>query len=101
LKGIFNVLFMVHKIKGGITLSSLREQLLALKEKVAQRTTGEFQRITADGVKKLIESQAIKGLAVGTKASDFSLPDAKGNKVCLSEVLQQGPVVLSFYRGSW
>jgi hypothetical protein len=87
--------------KGGVLLSTLREQLLVLKSKVAQRTTEEFQRITAEGVQKLIESQAIKGLAVGTKAPDFSLPDAKGNKVILSEVLEQGPVILSFYRGSW
>jgi hypothetical protein len=82
-------------------LSSLREQLLALKEKVAQRTTEEFQRITAEGMQNLIESQTIKGLEVGTKAPDFSLLDAKGNKVNLAEVLNQGPVVLSFYRGSW
>jgi hypothetical protein len=59
---------MVYKNRGGIIMSTLREQLQELKAKVAQRTTKEFQRITAEGVQKLIESQAIKGLAVGITA---------------------------------
>jgi peroxiredoxin len=40
-------------------------------------------------------------LAVGATAPDFSLPDAVGNKVTLSALLTEGPVVLSFYRGGW
>lgn len=82
-------------------MSTLHKQLQELKAKVAERTSEEFQRITAEGVQELIESQAIKGLAVGMTAPDFCLPDAKGTQVSLSEVLEQGPVVLSFYRGSW
>jgi hypothetical protein len=82
-------------------LSSLREKLEDLKSKIAQKTPEEFRKITAGEVQKLIESQVIKGLLVGTKAPDFSLPDEKGNKVNLYEKLQQGPVILSFYRGSW
>jgi ATP-dependent protease HslVU (ClpYQ) peptidase subunit len=82
-------------------LSLLREQLQEMKAKVAERTTEEFRRITAEEVQKLIESKTIEGLAVGTTAPDFSLPDATGKKVSLSETLQQGPVVLTFYRGSW
>ncbi len=34
---------------------------------------------------------------VGSLAPDFSLPDASGNQVRLSDVLQRGPVVLYFY----
>lgn len=82
-------------------MSTLNKQLQELKAKLAERTSEEFQRITAGGVQELIESQTIKGLAIGTTAPDFLLPDAKGNRVSLSEVLEQGPVVLSFYRGSW
>lgn len=41
------------------------------------------------------------GLAVGTRAPDFTLPDAFGNSVRLSALLAQGPVVLTFYRGAW
>ena len=32
---------------------------------------------------------------------DFSLPDATGQMVELAARLEQGPVVLSFYRGEW
>jgi hypothetical protein len=35
------------------------------------------------------------------KAPEFSLPDASGNTVALSELLAKGPVVVVFYRGYW
>jgi peroxiredoxin len=38
---------------------------------------------------------------VNAKAPDFSLPDARGGTVALSSLLARGPVVLTFYRGSW
>jgi len=50
---------------------------------------------------KLKELMPDPGLTVGTKAPDFTLPDAFGTKVTLSEELKKGPVVINFYRGSW
>jgi peroxiredoxin len=41
------------------------------------------------------------GLSVGDEAPDFELPDATGRQVRLSDLLRDGPVVLSFYRGEW
>jgi len=41
------------------------------------------------------------GLAVGVQAPDFSLPNAFGERVRLSDLLAEGPVVLTFYRGAW
>jgi peroxiredoxin len=40
-------------------------------------------------------------LREGNTASEFCLPNVKGGETCLSELLQEGPVVLSFYRGGW
>ena len=37
----------------------------------------------------------------GDSAPDFTLPDATGNKVQLSSLLKEGPVVLTWYRGNW
>ncbi len=37
----------------------------------------------------------------GDKASPFSLPNADGKSIALEDLLQQGPVVLTFYRGTW
>ena len=40
-------------------------------------------------------------MAVGDKAPDFTLPDAKGQQVSLTTLLAEGPVVLTWYRGGW
>ena len=40
-------------------------------------------------------------LAVGDRAPDFELPDIDGGTVRLTDLLAQGPVVLTFYRGAW
>ncbi|HEY5683953.1 MAG TPA: peroxiredoxin-like family protein [Acidimicrobiia bacterium] len=42
-----------------------------------------------------------KALRTGDRAPMFELPDAFGTIVRLAELLERGPVVLSFYRGSW
>jgi peroxiredoxin len=49
----------------------------------------------------IANAQDVKGLVVGDKAPDFTLPNATGNQVSLSELLKKGPVVLKFYRGEW
>lgn len=41
------------------------------------------------------------GLPVGGRAPDFELPNAVGDPVRLYDRLEEGPVVLVFYRGSW
>jgi peroxiredoxin len=40
-------------------------------------------------------------VAVGDVLSDFTLPDATGRDVTLSELVADGPAVLVFYRGGW
>jgi peroxiredoxin len=50
--------------------------------------------LTSDGVTTV-------GLRVGEEAPDFDLPDATGKQVRLHDLLDHGPVVLSFQRGEW
>lgn len=45
--------------------------------------------------------QASRARRAGQPAPDFTLPDAAGQPVTLSELLANGPVVLVFYRGNW
>jgi peroxiredoxin len=53
-------------------------------------------------IAQLIQSGATEqALTEGAPALDFTLPDAFGNPVTLSHLLQQGPVVITFYRGAW
>lgn len=40
-------------------------------------------------------------IGVGDAAPPFSLPAADGSTVVLDELLAQGPVVVTFYRGHW
>jgi peroxiredoxin len=40
-------------------------------------------------------------VSVGSKLADFELPDQQGYPWCLSGQLEEGPVVLVFYRGDW
>ena len=40
-------------------------------------------------------------IRVGSKLADFELPDQQGYPWCLSGQLEEGPVVLVFYRGDW
>lgn len=47
------------------------------------------------------DSHIPKGLNVGDKAPDFTGYDQKGKQVVLKKLLEQGPVVLFFYRGKW
>lgn len=42
-----------------------------------------------------------RALQPGEPLPDFELPDATGRRVALRDLLAQGPVLLSFYRGEW
>jgi peroxiredoxin len=44
---------------------------------------------------------AERALGVGDLAPAFSLPNAAGNPVALTDLVAQGPAIISFYRGAW
>lgn len=44
---------------------------------------------------------AVRALKVGDQAPDFILPDVQGEPVRLRALLDEGPVVIVFYRGGW
>jgi peroxiredoxin len=47
------------------------------------------------------QAAAEDALQLGQRVSDFTLPDAQGLPVSLSGLLEDGPVVIVFYRGGW
>ena len=48
-----------------------------------------------------VDDAAKNALNVGAKAPEFSLKDSTGKLVSSKELLKQGAMVLTFYRGSW
>lgn len=53
------------------------------------------------GVAEIDESGVAPGLHIGDRSPNFTLPDALGQPITLADLLVQGPVVVTFYRGEW
>jgi peroxiredoxin len=80
---------------------SLKEASATFKSNV-QKTLGDKFSVLSGDIERVRASGLINNaLKVGQSVPDFTLPDAFGKKVSLKELLQQGAVVISFYRGEW
>jgi peroxiredoxin len=79
------------------------DALLDVKRKEsAGKFTEEKSRIYADGIKSVADSAVVeKALNVGDKAPNFTLNNALNKPVSLYNELENGPVVLTWYRGGW
>lgn len=82
-------------------MASLLDEINEYKVSSKKKASPEKQRLYAQAIKELEASGVAQGLKEGDPAPDFSLPDATGQKVTLSEELAKGPVIISFYRGGW
>jgi peroxiredoxin len=67
-------------------------------EVIPHHVASHMDRATAELVESKAADRAVK---VGSRAPDFTLPNAVGNDVSLRRLLNEGPVVVSFYRGIW
>lgn len=67
-------------------------------EKAPQEAIETMFKATANLEKSGIVNNSLK---VSEEAPDFELPDATGEKMKLSTLLENGSVVLNFYRGEW
>lgn len=81
---------------------SLIKQLKAKKEAAAQNIPKEKWDIMINSTQKLLKRKlSSQALQEGDQMVDFELLDAIGNTVSLSQLLEKGKVVISFYRGGW
>ena len=80
---------------------NLAQQIQAFKNNAPAKpaeVTQTMQQATQDLIETGIENNAPK---VGELFPNFALPNQNGDNVELSTLLEQGSVVLSFYRGGW
>ena len=80
-----------------------------IQEQSDQLQAASAGRIPAEVLEIFARDRAVLGergkpadaVAAGDLLQDFTLPDATGKHVSLSELVADGPAVLVFYRGGW
>ncbi|WP_343329951.1 peroxiredoxin-like family protein [Polaribacter staleyi] len=79
------------------------DALLNVKRKEgATKFTKEKNKIYADGITSVANSGVLENaLNVGDKAPNFTLKNALNKEVSLYNELENGPVILTWYRGGW
>ncbi|WP_225821813.1 peroxiredoxin-like family protein [Streptomyces naphthomycinicus] len=83
-------------------MTTLNAELRAFYEARQQQIPAEVREVMRRAGRELADSgQADRALAVGARAPRFSLPSATRRTVALDDLLADGPVVLTFYRGAW
>ncbi|MBX9399221.1 AhpC/TSA family protein [Streptomyces sp. TRM72054] len=81
---------------------TLNAELRAFYEARQQQIPAEIREIMRRAGQELADSgQADRALTVGAQAPRFTLPTATGQTLALDDLLADGPVVLTFYRGAW
>lgn len=76
------------------TQQALQEFVSALPEDQQKTVSSAFEELMSSTV-------AINAKTTGDKAPDFELSNVRGGTLSIHNALAEGPVVLSFYRGSW
>ncbi len=81
---------------------TLNQALRDLNSKGLAQMPPTAKAILQTGLKELLASGlAEKALQVGQKVPDGELPNAFGQVLSIQDLYAQGPLVISFYRGSW
>lgn len=82
-------------------MSTLNTQLEQIATEFRAQAPVSFLAAVEGSIQQQLAQGSVYGLTVGAKAPDFKLFNAVGATVNLYEQLDQGPVVLTFYRGTW
>jgi len=81
---------------------TLEERLATIREQSKTRMAPEVRAVLLGSIDDLRASGIMNRVAkVGSRAPDFTLPNAGSQPVSLGALRARGPVVLSFYRGRW
>ncbi len=81
---------------------SLSEAIAELQEQAREKMPEEVLNTLVQSVRDLKATDLEAGaLREGAEMPRFSLSNAKGESVSSDDLLKDGPVVISFYRGGW
>ncbi len=81
---------------------TLAEEMAAFAAQGRATHSAERKAIYAGAAEALAATDILQtALGVGDRAPMFELPDAFGHQVKLADLLEKGPAIVSFYRGSW
>jgi hypothetical protein len=80
----------------------LRAKIDEFKREFLPKMPPEIVKAIGGSIVEMVgRGLAARAIGVGEKAPDFTLPDARGGSITLSERLGHGPAVITFYRGGW
>jgi len=80
----------------------LATELAAKKASFAERASDEIKTLYADGIQAVVDAGVIdQARKMGDDAPGFTLQNQEGTEVSLGSLLEDGPVVLMWYRGGW
>lgn len=81
---------------------TLKAKLDAHKKAFLAKAPPEAVALMQQATKDLQNSGILgRAVQVGARAPDFQLVNTEGAEVSLNDFRDQGPLVLSFYRGRW
>ena len=82
-------------------MKTLKEQTDA-KIAAGRKAKPDFMKGVDEAIDKAKAfQQGSDALKIGEKALNFKLPNPQGKLISLSSLLEKGPVIVTFYRGSW
>ncbi|MEO9273456.1 peroxiredoxin-like family protein [Marinomonas sp. 5E14-1] len=82
-------------------MSTLKEQTEA-KVAAGRAANPEFMKGVDEAIERAKQfEQGSDALALGATAPNFELPNQSGEATSLADLLAKGPVIVTFYRGSW
>lgn len=82
-------------------MKSLKEQTEAKIAAGRQKNPDFMKGVDAIISKAKAFEQGSDALKIGEQAPNFELPNPEGTLISLNNLLEKGPVVVTFYRGDW
>ena len=83
-------------------MSSLKADIAALRQEHGKTIPEEVSKVLQRATQRLVESGIAESASnVGDHFPEFALPNVVGNAISSQNLLQTGPLVVSFYRGGW